>query len=62
MRPEPKAMQELHELRARLSAEQKDWSPEQIIEFYRQEAEKTAKELGVHFKRQPHRISRRKAG
>ena len=62
MKTEPKTMQELHEIRARMSEQEKDWSAQQIIDFYRQEAEKTAKEFGLHLKRRPHRQTRRKAG
>jgi len=62
MNAEPKEMQELHEIRERLSQEQKGWSPQQIIEYYRQEAEKAASEYGLHLKRQPRRQPVRKVG
>jgi len=62
MNTEPKEMRELHAVRARLSEEQKGWSAQKVIDFYRQEAEKAAKEFGLHLKRQPRRQQHRKAG
>ena len=62
MNAETKEMRELHEVRARLSEEHKGWSAQQVIDYYREEAEKAAKEFGLHLKRQPHREPRRKAG
>jgi hypothetical protein len=61
MNAEPKEMRELHEVRARLSREQKGWSAQKIIEFYRQEADKAAREFGLHLKRQPRRQPHLKA-
>lgn len=62
MKPEPNELQELHQIRERLSEELKGRTPQQVIEFYRQEAEKATKEFGLHLKRQPRREVRRKAG
>ena len=59
---EPRAMRELREIRTRMSEKLKGWSPQQIIDYYRQEAEKAAKEFGLHLKRQPQHEPRRKAG
>jgi hypothetical protein len=59
---ESKTMQELHKIREQLHDEQKNWTSKQIIDFYRQETEKTAKEFGMHLKRRPHVQRQRKAG
>jgi len=59
---EPSAMRELREIRTRMSEKMKGWSAQQIIDYYRQEAEKAAKEFGLHLKRQPRREPQRKAG
>jgi len=55
-------MRELREIRTRMSEKLKSWSSQQIIDYYRQEAEKAAKEFGLHLKRQPQREPQRKAG
>ncbi len=51
MANEPKAMREIHEIRAKLYEETKNMTPEEHTVFYRDKAEEAAKRHGLKLKR-----------
>jgi predicted lipase len=53
MMNEPEVMRELHEIRARMSAETKDMTPEQRADRVNAAAAEIAKQYGFEFSYQP---------
>jgi predicted lipase len=54
MRNEPEVIRELHEIRARMSAETKDMTPEQRADRANAAAAEIAKQYGFEFSYQPY--------
>ena len=59
---EPKAMQEIHEIRERLHEEQKDWSEADRREYYERVGGEIAKKLGLRVAPHAPRKPIRRAG
>ena len=58
---EPKTLREIHDIRERLYEEQKDWTPEKLIDHYNRIGDEYVKKLGL--KRATRRtLSRRRTG
>ena len=61
MYEEPKAVREIHEIRARLYEEQKNWTPKQRVDHLRRVGNAMAKKLGLTVVQAPVRLTATRA-